>query len=110
MFVRHLLTTKASELWVQALAARYNQFHADDIVPLCVMCHSEMHVRYLPYIRIITLLGCPIRHMTEPQVTRHIAELRKRCARILKDGFVVRKGIQDDYAAGRPISRYTGSP
>lgn len=95
---------------MQQLAARYHQFHPDDVVPLCVLCHTEMHLRYLPYIRAITYQSArPISTMVEPQVKHYIAELRKRCARILRDGFVVRKGIQDDYKAGRSLSRHSGS-
>lgn len=98
MFIRHLLAAKPSELWVQKLAARYALFHTDDIVPLCVMCHEEMHRRYLPYIRAITYhTRFPIAAMGESQVSRYINELRKRCARIVRDGFPVRKGIQDAY-------------
>jgi hypothetical protein len=101
MFVRHLMTTQSSQLWVQKLAARYDLFHADDIVPLCIMCHREVHVRYLTYILGITKYqGRAIRDMTEKEVTRHTNNLRKKCQSLVKSGFTVRKEIQNEHKAG----------
>lgn len=98
MWVRHLLTTKSHESWVQALALRYDQFHADDIVELCVMCHEEIHLRYVPYIKRMTYgAGIAIANMTEAQVTRNVQTLREVCANLLKTGYTVRKSIVNDY-------------
>lgn len=98
MWVRHLLTTQAQASWVQALAIRYDQFHADDIVLLCIMCHEEMHLRYMPHIKLMTHgVGIPIAHMSEARVKRNIQLLRDRCVSLLRNGFVVRKSIINDY-------------
>ncbi len=104
MFVRHLLEAHPNAEWVQALALRYNEFHPDDVVPLCVMCHAEVHQRYLPHIKNMTFgIGLPIAKMSEARVMRNIANLRKLCAGFLQGGFLVRKSIVDEYYQGGNI-------
>lgn len=108
--MRHLLAARPRELWIQLLAARYHEFHPDDVVPLCIMCHNEMHQRYLPYIQRITFLtGRRVSWFTETETRQYIAHLRTFCKRVLTDGFVVRKEIVTDYYAGKILSNSRGA-
>lgn len=108
MWVRHLLDAKPHEPWVQKLALRYDQFHPDDIVELCVMCHDEIHKRYEPLIKRMTYFsGRSIGSMTETEVARNTKFLRDVCKDLLKNGFTVRKSIIDDYYGKKSKSTRT---
>ncbi len=102
MWVRHLLDYQPDQPWVHALAARYHEFRPEDCVHLCIMCHEEIHARYLPYIKDISFYQrVKIGEMNEGQVARHTAVLREMCTKLLKTGFTVRKRIIDEYYSTR---------
>ena len=110
MFARHLMDAHPDQLWVQRLSARYHAFLPEDIIELCIMCHTEMHQLYLPYIRAITYQTARrVSQFSEMDVKNYKAQLSKLCLKRVKTGFTVRKSIVTLYykeaAAREAVSR-----